>query len=47
MLKPRNGQTFALGTNGLFKVGMDVECVVENRYYVDAVLHITGIPEFE
>lgn len=38
------GQEFAVGPNGVWKVKGGVGCAVENRYYLDAVVHVSSIP---
>lgn len=36
---------FVVGPHGLFKIEPGLKCVVFNRLYIDAVLHITSVPE--
>lgn len=39
-----SGQDFAVGPNGVWKVKAGAECAVTNRYYLDAVVHISCVP---
>lgn len=34
---------FRIGPNGMFKVAPGAACVVRNRVYVDAVVHVTTV----
>lgn len=38
------GQDFDVGPNGMFQVKPGKTCVVENRLYGDATLHVTAMP---
>lgn len=38
------GQNFAVGPNGVWKVKSGDVCMVTNRYYLDAVVHISCVP---
>ncbi len=39
-----HGQEFAIGPNGMFKIGPGVDCTATNALYVDATLHINVLP---
>jgi len=36
-------QEFVMGPNGLFKVGPGDTCVVKNRHYIQATLHLSAM----
>lgn len=40
---PGSDTEFRIGPNGMFKVPPGMACVVRNRVYVDAVLHVTTV----
>lgn len=40
------GKTFQMGPNGVFVVRPGQACKVENRLYIDAVVHCTTIEDF-
>lgn len=39
------GRSFAVGPQGLLKIGGGVECAVQNKLYSDAVLHVCAIAD--
>jgi mannose-6-phosphate isomerase-like protein (cupin superfamily) len=41
-----NEKTFNLGPNGMFVVRPGQTCKVENRLYIDSVVHCTTIGDF-
>ncbi|KAL2754769.1 hypothetical protein ACRALDRAFT_1077033 [Sodiomyces alcalophilus JCM 7366] len=38
-------EDFVIGPNGMFKVRPGVACSVQNRLYIDAVIHVTTIAD--
>ncbi|KAK1762216.1 hypothetical protein QBC33DRAFT_564041 [Phialemonium atrogriseum] len=41
------GQDFAVGPNGVWKIKGGAACVVENRLYLDAVVHVSSVPCYD
>ncbi|GKT41314.1 uncharacterized protein ColSpa_01495 [Colletotrichum spaethianum] len=41
-----NTEPFSMGPNGMFKLKPSTACTVENRLYVDAVVHVTTVSQF-
>lgn len=39
-------EPFQIGPNGMFKVKPGTACSVENRMYVDAVIHVTSVAQY-
>lgn len=39
-------EPFQIGPNGMFKVKPGVACSVENRMYMDAVIHVTSVAQY-
>lgn len=42
-----NEPEFVIGPHGMFRVKSGTTCAVKNWMYSDAVLHITGVAEYE
>ncbi|OHW98348.1 hypothetical protein CSPAE12_03130 [Colletotrichum incanum] len=45
-VKLDNTEPFQMGPNGMFKLKSGMACTVENRLYIDAVVHITTVSQF-
>ncbi|TEA12434.1 54S ribosomal protein L2 [Colletotrichum sidae] len=39
-------EPFQIGPNGMFKLKPSVACTVENRLYIDAVIHVTSVAQY-
>ncbi|KAK1965343.1 hypothetical protein LY78DRAFT_637730 [Colletotrichum sublineola] len=44
-VKLDNTELFQMGPNGMFKLKPEMTCTVENRLYVDAVVHVTTVSQ--
>ncbi|EFQ34898.1 hypothetical protein CGRA01v4_04183 [Colletotrichum graminicola] len=44
-VKLDNTEPFQMGPNGMFKLKRGMACTVENRLYVDAVVHVTTVSQ--
>ncbi|GJC87693.1 hypothetical protein ColLi_10531 [Colletotrichum liriopes] len=45
-VKLDNTEPFQMGPNGMFKLRSGMACTVENRLYIDAVIHVTTVSQF-
>lgn len=44
-VKMENTDPFQIGPNGMFKLKPGVACTVENRLYIDVVVHVTSVAQ--
>ncbi|KAI8958378.1 hypothetical protein F5Y11DRAFT_336312 [Daldinia sp. FL1419] len=39
-----HGQDFSMGSDGMIRIRLGVECPVKNKLYIDATVHVTTVP---